>query len=144
MTDSAAPDLSPYRGLAAFEETDLDARLFFGRDRETEIVTANLEASRLTVLYGASGVGKSSLLRAGVIHRLRAEGHSGAVRHVVAVCSSWRGDPLVVVAAAVADVLSDELGEPVVATPGRSLADELEVWCGRLDGEIYVVLDQLE
>src|SRR5207247_2468448 len=62
---------SPYRGLAPFGDSELDALLFFGRERETEVVTANVIASRLTVLYGPSGVGKSSLLRAGVARRLR-------------------------------------------------------------------------
>ena len=42
--------------------------LFFGREREIEVIAANLVASRLTVLYGPSGVGKTSLLRAGVVH----------------------------------------------------------------------------
>ena len=56
---------SPYKGLNAFEDSELDALLFFGRERETEIVVANLIASRLTVLYGPSGVGKSSLLARG-------------------------------------------------------------------------------
>ena len=55
---------SPFKGLSAFEDSELDALLFFGREREREIVVANLIASRLTVLYGPSGVGKSSLLRA--------------------------------------------------------------------------------
>ena len=54
---------SPYKGLSAFEDSDLDALLFFGREREREIVVANLIAARLTVLYGPTGVGKSSLLR---------------------------------------------------------------------------------
>ena len=40
--------------------------LFFGRERDVEIVCANVVASRLTVLYGPSGVGKSSLLAAAV------------------------------------------------------------------------------
>ena len=62
---SIAPT-SPYKGLNAFEDTELDALLFFGRERETEIVVANLIASRLSVLYGPSGVGKTSLLRAAV------------------------------------------------------------------------------
>ena len=53
---------------------ELDALLFFGREREREAIVANLLASRLTVLYGPSGVGKSSLLRAGVAQRLRALG----------------------------------------------------------------------
>ena len=62
----AAPPRSPYKGLAAYDESDLDALLFFGREREIEVIAANLQAARLTVLYGPSGVGKSSVLRAGV------------------------------------------------------------------------------
>ena len=62
---------SPYKGLSAFEDSELDALLFFGREREVAAVAANVLASRLTVLYGPSGVGKSSLLRAGVARRLR-------------------------------------------------------------------------
>ena len=40
---------------------------FFGREHEVELIMANLRASRLTLLYGASGVGKSSVLLAGVV-----------------------------------------------------------------------------
>ena len=62
---------SPYKGLASFEDSELDALLFFGREREIAAVAANVLANRLTVLYGPSGVGKSSLLGAGVARRLR-------------------------------------------------------------------------
>ena len=68
---SARATLRPYKGLAPFDDEALDALLFFGREREREMIVANLLASRLTVLYGPSGVGKSSLLRAGVAQRLR-------------------------------------------------------------------------
>jgi WD40 repeat protein len=78
---------SPYKGLAAFEDSDVDALLFFGRPRETEAIAANLQASRLTVLYGPTGVGKSSILRAGVAHRLRKEPDL-----IVEVLESWEGD----------------------------------------------------
>ena len=71
MSVVAAVPLSPYKGLAAFEDSDLDALLFFGREREREVIVANLLASKLTVLYGPSGVGKSSILRASVARRLR-------------------------------------------------------------------------
>jgi ABC-type phosphate transport system ATPase subunit len=70
VTDERLP-VTPFKGLAAFEATEADAMLFFGREREREIIAANLLASRVTVLYGASGVGKSSVLRAGVAYRLR-------------------------------------------------------------------------
>ena len=84
MTVAAPP--SPYKGLAPFGESALDALLFFGRGRETEVVAANLLAYRLTVLYGASGVGKSSLLRAGVAHALRQAGEE------VIIFDAWSGD----------------------------------------------------
>jgi len=63
--------MKPYRGLAPFGDSDLDALLFFGRGREREVIVANVLASQVTVLYGPSGVGKSSILRAGVARRLR-------------------------------------------------------------------------
>src|SRR5262249_60635279 len=90
--------LSPYKGLTPFEDSDLDVRFFFGRERERELIEANLMASRLTVLYGETGVGKSSVLRAGVAHHLRslaeqnlsARGEPGVA---VVVFDAWRGDP---------------------------------------------------
>ena len=59
----------PYKGLVPYGEED--ARYFFGRDRERRLISASLRASRLTVLYGESGAGKSSVLAAGVAHDLR-------------------------------------------------------------------------
>jgi ABC-type transport system involved in cytochrome bd biosynthesis fused ATPase/permease subunit len=80
---------SPYRGLAAFEDSELDALYFFGRERDSEIVVANLIAQRLTVLYGPSGVGKSSLLLASVARALRALPEEP----LVVVFSSWSDAP---------------------------------------------------
>ncbi|MET8977449.1 helix-turn-helix domain-containing protein [Streptomyces sp. NPDC004539] len=61
---------SPYQGLARFELGDRD--LFFGRDRLVEDALKLVTAHRFTVLHGASGSGKSSLLRAGLLPRLDA------------------------------------------------------------------------
>lgn len=63
--------INPYRGLVALEEQDAD--FFFGRDRETtEIVNQILtRPGRLLTLVGNSGVGKSSLVQAGVIGSLK-------------------------------------------------------------------------
>ena len=93
---------SPYKGLNAFEDSELDALLFFGREREREIVVANLIASRLTVLYGPSGVGKSSLLRAAVARSLR----ELPEEPLVVVFSRWSEDP----AAALAEALAEATG----------------------------------
>ncbi|MCX5247541.1 helix-turn-helix domain-containing protein [Streptomyces sp. NBC_00201] len=67
--DEDAP--SPYRGLARFEPAD--QHLFFGRDRVVDEVGKLVCEHRFAVLFGPSGSGKSSLLRAGLIPRLQAE-----------------------------------------------------------------------
>ncbi|MGW7694445.1 nSTAND1 domain-containing NTPase, partial [Streptomyces asiaticus] len=64
--DAAEP---PYRGLARFEPDD--AALFFGRDQLIDDLLHLTAHHRITVVVGASGSGKSSLLRAGLIPRLR-------------------------------------------------------------------------
>ena len=65
---------SPYRGLEAMEEKDSD--YFFGRKRETaEVLNALAAPDRLPVLIGNSGVGKSSLAKAGALAALKREGH---------------------------------------------------------------------
>jgi len=69
VSSVAAPP-SPYKGLAPFDDSELDALLFFGREREIEVIVANLMASRLTVLYGAVAVIAYELLE----RRLRATG----------------------------------------------------------------------
>ncbi|MDX3310037.1 nSTAND1 domain-containing NTPase [Streptomyces sp. NPDC054884] len=65
----AADAVPPYRGLARFE--DDDEALFFGRDRLVERLWDLAREQRFAVVFGASGSGKSSLLRAGLLPRLR-------------------------------------------------------------------------
>jgi WD40 repeat protein len=129
------PD-SPYKGLVPFDDSALDARFFFGRERETELVAANLMASRLTVLYGPIGVGKSSLLRAGVVRRLRVMAVAGpsAPGLDVTVVDGWRDDAVAAIAAAVGPG----------STAGTSLTDLLAERTIEVSGELYLVLDQME
>ncbi|MGQ4390151.1 nSTAND1 domain-containing NTPase [Streptomyces sp. SAS_270] len=63
--------LAPYRGLARFEPDH--HHLFFGRDRLIAEVIELVGRHRFAVLFGPSGSGKSSLLRAGLIPRLQEE-----------------------------------------------------------------------
>ncbi|HEX3300521.1 MAG TPA: BTAD domain-containing putative transcriptional regulator, partial [Actinomycetota bacterium] len=62
-------DVCPYKGLARYE-TD-DAGFFFGREHIVAEGIGHLAAGRFLALVGASGSGKSSLLRAGFLHALR-------------------------------------------------------------------------
>ena len=76
--DAPTPGIPPYKGLLSFDEADAD--LFFGR----EILTARLAeqvndlamdaANRFLAVVGASGSGKSSLVRAGLAVALRRAG----------------------------------------------------------------------
>jgi WD40 repeat protein len=131
----------PYKGLAAFDDSDLDALLFFGRARETKIVAANVLASRLTVLYGPSGVGKSSLLRAGVVRSLRDAG--GFAAPAVSVYGSWTGDPLSGLEEAARAAVREALGRDPADAPG-ALTDRLASWSAELGAELCLILDQLE
>ncbi len=92
-------------------------------------MVANLIASRLTVLYGPSGVGKSSLLRASVARRLRALPEEP----IVVVFDRWGEDPAAALAAAVADAAGLEDGP---------LRDVLER--AQLSRDVYLILDQTE
>jgi WD40 repeat protein/transcriptional regulator with XRE-family HTH domain len=76
----AAVSASPYRGLSAFEEQD--AAFFFGREMASaqvlERMSRRLEGTGLLVVSGVSGAGKSSLLRAGALPRIRETGLASA------------------------------------------------------------------
>ncbi len=58
----------PYAGMASFKEGD--EKYFHGRSEEIEELSDLIRSRTLTIVYGVSGVGKTSLLRAGVIAEL--------------------------------------------------------------------------
>jgi WD40 repeat protein/cytoskeletal protein RodZ len=128
---------TPWKGLAPYDDSHADAGLFFGRDREIAVACANLRAARLTVLFGASGVGKSSLLRAGVIRQLRDDGD------VAVLVSSWTGDPVEAIAEAARTAIEASLGYEL-EDPGVSLAARLRAWTDALGDDLLLVLDQAE
>ena len=68
---------APYAGLRPFREQD--AEWFFGRERLVEELAERLERQRLVVVIGASGSGKSSLMRAGLVPRLRVDAATAVV-----------------------------------------------------------------
>ena len=122
LPDGAADDdhgpasaRNPYKGLRPFAEPD--APDFFGRTALIERVLDELRlGTRLLTLVGPSGSGKSSLVAAGVLPRLRAGAVPGS--------GAWRVDP----------VLPDEVGaahlEQLVQSP--------------VDGTTVLLIDQLE
>jgi len=64
---------NPWLGLASF--TEETRAYFFGRDEEVAELARRVQRKLLTVLFGQSGLGKTSILRAGLVPRLRAQGY---------------------------------------------------------------------
>jgi formylglycine-generating enzyme required for sulfatase activity len=73
--DSIRGTFCPYKGLQHFDEDD--ARLFLGREAETEALHATIQQHRVGAIIGRSGSGKSSLALAGLLPRLRQRGAKG-------------------------------------------------------------------
>ncbi len=72
---------NPYKGLAAFHEAD--AGDFFGRSRITDELVTALATSGLLAVVGPSGVGKSSVVRAGLTPALRGGALPGSERWII-------------------------------------------------------------
>ena len=83
--DEPEPGVCPFRGLEAFREEDSD--FFFGREPMVQRLLEKLRHHNLLAVLGPSGSGKSSVVRAGLIPRLRADGA------MIGICSPGN-DPL--------------------------------------------------
>ncbi len=64
---------APYKYLDYY--TSADADLFFGREKETQMMVGEILSSRLLVLFARSGSGKTSLINAGVVPELKRRGY---------------------------------------------------------------------
>src|SRR6185436_2472584 len=92
---AAPPGDNPYRGLLPFEASHRG--VFFGRRLEINAVVARLRAESIVLVTGDSGVGKSSLCRAGVIPAV-VDGELGGAWQTLAIVPGHR--PLTALASA--------------------------------------------
>jgi conflict system STAND superfamily ATPase/tetratricopeptide repeat protein len=72
-TISTVDDSNPWIGLASF--TEESRKYFYGREDEVAELARRVQRKLLTVLFGQSGLGKTSILRAGLVPRLRGQGY---------------------------------------------------------------------
>jgi tetratricopeptide (TPR) repeat protein len=138
MSTNWPPDFCPYKGLQPY--TEQDRAFFFGRERDQRIIISNLFAAPLTVFYGASGVGKSSVLLAGAVPELKKERNL-----TVVVFRSWQDSGFLSqlkekTAAAVSKTANKELNIDL----SLSLDDLLAQISQTARGSIFFVFDQFE
>jgi Novel STAND NTPase 1 len=63
-----------YPGAQPFSDDDFSRKVFFGRESAARVLADKILANRMVIVYARSGLGKTSLLQAGVASRLRDEG----------------------------------------------------------------------
>lgn len=61
----------PYKGLATFELNDKDPKYFYGRTTLINILLEKIRSRNFLAIVGASGIGKSSLVKAGLLYQLK-------------------------------------------------------------------------
>jgi DNA-binding SARP family transcriptional activator/WD40 repeat protein len=139
------PAEPPYKGLVAFEPED--SGLFFGREATVALLIDRLATARLLAVVGASGTGKSSLVRAGVVAALRKDALPGSSTWPTLLMSPG-AHPLAELAAhlslragvPVGSLLDDLAGEPrALDLAARQAAASLPA-----GARVVVVIDQFE
>jgi hypothetical protein len=105
QVDSVRASICPYRGLLYFREED--APFFFGRETGVDRLLDAVQRQSFVAVVGASGSGKSSVVRAGLVPRLRSD-RSTAWEIVVLVPSD---QPLKALAMALIPLLEPTLSE---------------------------------
>jgi WD40 repeat protein/class 3 adenylate cyclase len=145
------PGEAPYRGLQPFDGGD--ARLFFGREATTTRLVDALAAWPLLAIVGASGSGKSSILRAGLIPAMQGDGRGDWQTHLLtpgahpldSLAMSLGSDPS---AASAALLIDDFRRDPrsLRLHINRMLAGTPDPRGGRRKrgGRVLVAIDQFE
>jgi hypothetical protein len=137
MADSnSTPPALPYVGLRPYETEERD--LFFGRDGEARLLGNKVLSTSLTLFYGPSGVGKSSVLRALVIPQLEED------EAVVAYFDSWAAErPVERLKAYLGGVLEARgIAHPLAASP--TLLELLRLLSHVSKKTPVLILDQFE
>ncbi|MCI0590732.1 MAG: hypothetical protein L0Y67_03870 [Gammaproteobacteria bacterium] len=131
-----------YPGAQPFSDDALSRSVFFGRERETTALTDQIIANRLIVVYAKSGLGKTSLLNAGVAQPLRDDGFLPLVARVNVVKQNPIGTVL-------DGIRTSVEREEIEYHPGNELSlwhffKTAELWRGDLLLTPVLILDQFE
>ena len=140
----------PYPGLRPFDRQE--HRIFFGREEMIDTIIDSLAHNNLVVVHGASGSGKSSIVRAGVLPWLELQQSRGGTWLTKILRPA--GGPLRNLAAALAGALGPAPGargaiDPVVSWQtrlalGSSVLDDIEARLNSMQGALCLLIDQFE
>jgi hypothetical protein len=130
---------SPFIGPRPFARSD--AIYFFGRDHETRLLGSMVAASTLTVLYGGSGAGKTSLLNAKLPEQLESIEPDWIVVHF----SAWQDRFFEALCATVNRAIEERMiTTPALLTRPDSFSRDLIFIAREEDYPILLVFDQFE
>ena len=109
----------PWLGLDSF--TEETRAYFYGRDDEVAELARRVQRKLLTILFGQSGLGKTSILRAGIVPRLRAQGYCPVYVRIDYSADSPAPSEQIKQAIYRATLTSGRWTQPGVAVAGESL-----------------------
>ena len=136
----------PYRGLETFDEEH--AEFFFGRERDIQRLLEKLKNTRFVAVLGASGSGKSSLTRAGLIPALKQGALPQSENWTISVLTPG-SQPLTALAAHLAHVCPAE--QILQRTLDHLIEDQRTLYLAvavslvnKKSGRIVLLIDQFE
>jgi WD40 repeat protein len=138
VTEQRAVLHRPYNGLEAFDRSR--RRYFFGRSTDERIILTNVCTSRLTVLYGASGVGKTSILQASIYPELLLRANSLPVLY-----REWQRQDFeesLRLACVAAFVRAGGVAAELVNR--THLDDVVDAMCKGTERSVHIILDQFD
>jgi WD40 repeat protein len=136
----------PYKGLDYFEEED--AGLFFGREKLVEDLIDRANGSRTLFVTGPSGSGKSSVVRAGLIHALKQGSLKDSERWLYGIMKPGR-EPIAELARVTAKLAKSTNAEDEICTKAASDPTIFRRWCEIVLGDnrgqrVLLFIDQFE
>jgi Novel STAND NTPase 1 len=138
-----------YPGSPPFADTDIDRLVFRGRKKEIDLVLHSILSVDLFLVYAVSGVGKTSLLTAGVLEPLRQRDYFP----VIVRLNDPTRSPVALIEAQIRDAGTKAEGITVSRSPALrgkepstlwDLFGGLEVWRGNTLQHLVVIFDQFE
>lgn len=138
-TGTVTTSNNPYPGLRPYQANEKTK--FYGREADTQALLTKTLGNRLTLLFAATGVGKSSLLQAAILPELSAE--SGLNLNVV-YYNDWIAPPIQGLQQAIRAALAKQFGRPIAVENTSSLEAFFRELTPNTSNPLVIILDQFE